>query len=167
MSMECRKHARRMDAATAVSVEEMFWLRNRRFAESTRLGVEVPPDPMLLDVLQLIDVDEAGAWRWQGVTNNHGTPTLRLPGQGERTVVRYLAIAFGLITDGDYGQLYPQGDRNDVNPWKRKLRRSEKPAGNLNRYRPWNSALTSPSLPTDPLGDGGDRGPTHPPASGP
>lgn len=91
-------------------------------AESTRFGMTVPADPFLLDVLAQIDVENPGeVWRWRGNSNNHGTMTVRTSRQ-ERSVVRFLAEAFGVVGPDDEGLLYPLGDRDDVNPWHREWR---------------------------------------------
>lgn len=91
-------------------------------AESMRFGVTVPPDPFLLDVLGQIDVENPGeVWRWRGNSNDHGTMTVRTQ-RSERSVVRFLAEAFGVVGPDDEGLLYPRGDRDDVNPWHRDWR---------------------------------------------
>jgi hypothetical protein len=91
-------------------------------AESMRFGVTVPADPLLLDVLAQIDVENPGeVWRWRGNSNNHGTMTVKW-GRSERSVVRFLAEAFGVVEPDAEGLLYPKGDRDDVNPWHREWR---------------------------------------------
>lgn len=105
-------------------------------ATEARFGRQVPRDALLLDVLGQVEVEEGDVWRWRGWTNNHGTATFRTPdGRGERTVVRYLAISFGVIAEGTFGMLFPaNGDRDDLNPWHRKLRESADPIQG-NRFR--------------------------------
>lgn len=107
---------------------------------SERFARDIPFDALLLDVLDLIDIEDGDRWLWRGTRNNKGTPTLRVHTSranngNERTVVRYLAIAFGVISEDDWGVLYPvDGDKADVNPWHRRLRRSNLPIGNPGRY---------------------------------
>ena len=98
-------------------------------AAQARFG-DVPADPLLLDVLALVDVEPGGAWRWRGLRNNKGLATLRRPGDHvEVSVVRYLAEAFGVVGPDDHGYLFPAaGDPDDVNPWHRTLRRTSAPA---------------------------------------
>lgn len=135
MTMEARLHQRRLTNALAVVEAEQGWLNERIEAECRRLGcVVIPADPYLLDVLACIRVEDDGRWSWLGITNNYGVPTLRMPGRGERTVVRYLAEALGLIAPTQGGMLYPTGDPGDVNPWKRKLRGTERCTGNPHRF---------------------------------
>lgn len=104
-----------------------------------RFDRDLPQDALLLDVLESIEVEEGDRWLWRGVRNNKGLATLRhRPTRGagqELSVVRFLAITFGVIEETDNGQLYPvNGDTDDVNPFHREFRRSEKPFGNPNRY---------------------------------
>ena len=76
-------------------------------------------------------------WRWRGMRNNHGLPTLRSrSARGtEESVIRYLAVEFGVIDADEHGMLFPaNGDADDVNPWHRTLRRTERPMGNAARY---------------------------------
>jgi hypothetical protein len=112
------------------------WIRNRIMQETSRFRRTIPADPYLLDLLGSIDVEHGDVWRWRGGTNNHGVPTVRRPraGASERTVVRVLAEAFGLFGADDHGVLYPTGDRYDVNPFHRVLRRAERRLGNPHRY---------------------------------
>ena len=103
-----------------------------------RFGRAIPFDPQLLDVLDSITVEAGDRWRWKGMRNNHGLPTVRRFGGEtiERSLVRYLAIAFGVIGPDDHGSLYPaHGDADDVNPWHRRLRRADAPTGNPDRYQ--------------------------------
>lgn len=106
-----------------------------------RFGRAIPADAFLLDVLELIDITDGDRWEWRGGRNNKGLAVVRrIPGSpsaaSETSVVRYLAIEFGVIDADDHGVLYPiDGDIEDVNPWHRKLRRSERPAGNPNRFK--------------------------------
>lgn len=109
-----------------------------------RFDRDLPQDALLLDVLEMIDIEEGNRWLWRGTRNNKGLATVRHhPSKArsyELSVVRYLGIALGVINEDDEGTLHPvNGDVEDVNPWHRKLRRSEKPVGNPTRYT-WGSA---------------------------
>lgn len=101
-----------------------------------KFGREVPPDAMLLDVLASIVIEPGDVWRWLGTRNNKNLATIRMRAHqnAEVSLVRYLAVEFGVISDDDYGILYPTGDPDDVNPWHRTLRRTSYPVGNINRY---------------------------------
>lgn len=118
----------------AFAAERLLFQRWRR--ECKRFGMEVPRDPFLLDVLASITVENPGEkWRWSGGTNNHGVPSVRIESRSERSVVRVLAEAFGIVTPEQNGILYPTTDRDDVNPFHRTLRiGSNKPIG----ARTWN-----------------------------
>lgn len=117
--------ARAADVRAAAAARELAALHA---AAQARFG-ELPADPLLLDVLALVDVEPGGAWRWRGMRNNKGLATFRRPGDHvELSVVRYLAEAFGVVGPADHGYLYPSaGDTDDVNPWNRKLRRTAAP----------------------------------------
>jgi hypothetical protein len=98
---------------------------------------DVPCDPFLLDVLAMIDVRPDGTWHWKGGRNNKNCAVVRLPLEGrgsERSVVRYLALAFGLIGPDDHGTPYPTHGTHDVNPWHRVLRASAERQGNPHRF---------------------------------
>jgi hypothetical protein len=103
-----------------------------------RFGRDVPMDPELLDVLGQIDVVAGDRWLWLGSHNNHGVPVVRLRSPGkyhESSAARYLALAFDVIQPGEHGVLYPRdGDRDDINPWHRRLRRTPTSLGNPHRY---------------------------------
>lgn len=117
-------------AAAARAAEATRELAAIHAAAEARFG-KLPADPLLLDVLALVDVEPGGAWRWRGMRNNQGLGTIRSPGgtHPERSVVRYLAEAFGVVGPDDHGSLYPTaGDPDDVNPWHRTLRRTAAPA---------------------------------------
>lgn len=99
-----------------------------------RFGRSIPLNALLLDVLALVDVEEGDVWRWLGPRNNQGVPVIRVD-RAEKTLVRYLALAFGVIGEDDFGVLYPAaGDPDDVNPWHRTLRRTTRPVGNPHRW---------------------------------
>jgi hypothetical protein len=103
-----------------------------RVIASTRLGVDVADDPLLVDVCSLIDLEQPGAvWRWRGIRNpSHGTPIISMKGH-TLTVVRYLAIAFNVIDPSWNGILHPlNGQQTDVSPWHRQLRPSAEKVGN-------------------------------------
>ena len=100
-----------------------------------RFGVKVPLDALLLDVLGQIDVEDDSRWRWRGQRNNKRLGVVKTLNR-EMSVVRYLAIEFGVIGEDDQGLLYPaHGDADDINPWHRKFRRAEAPVGNPDRFR--------------------------------
>lgn len=103
-------------------------------ATEARFGMSIPCDPFLLDVLAMIAVRPGGVWHWTGQRNNRGIATVRV-GLGERSVVRYLALAFGVIGPDDNGVLYPTAGRDDLNPWRRVLRVSARPVGRTSG--PW------------------------------
>lgn len=92
-----RKRAQAADAALAAQL-------NR---ESMRFGRTIPADPFLLDILSQIDVVNPGEPR---------------PGASERSTVRVLAEAFGVVSPEQNGVLYPLGSRDDVNPFHRQHR---------------------------------------------
>ncbi len=105
-----------------------------------RFGRDLPTDALLLDVLQLVDIEEGDVWRWRGMRNNFGLPTIKFARPGsratnERSLVRYLAIELGVIKEDTWGVLYPEnGDKDDVNPYHRTLRAADQPVGNSGRY---------------------------------
>ena len=109
-------------------------------AECARFGRTLPTDALVLDVLLSVRVDPGDVWTWKGMVNNKGLPTFRIersdenPNGGERSVVRLLAVAFGVIDPDDPVLLYPTTSPRDVNPFHRKLRRGVKPTGNPRRY---------------------------------
>lgn len=106
--------------------------------ESARFGRPVPSDPEVLDILAQIDIEPGDVWRWKGLFNNKALPTYKVrstAGRSERSVVRMLSVAFGLIEPGDGGLLYPIGDKDDVNPWHRRHRiGTNRQMGNPHRY---------------------------------
>lgn len=93
--------------------------------------MRLPNDPVLLDVLGMIEVRSGGYWHWKGLRNNKGLATVRFTEDTnvEKSVVRYLAVRFGLIEPDDNGLLYPTHETDDVNPWHRVLRPSAAPIG--------------------------------------
>lgn len=116
-----------------------------------RFGLELPKDSLLLDVLESITIDDSNnVWRWRGLRNNKGLATLRVRGlathfgpatvnghgNGEVSVTRWLAVVLGVIDASETGMLFPaEGyDTDDVNPWHKVLRASEKPIGNPSRF---------------------------------
>lgn len=107
-----------------------------------RFGRDVPQDALLLDVLACIEVEADDVWRWKGTRNNHGIPTVSMPldsgrrWRSERSLARYLGLAFGVLKDDQFGTFYPaNGDADDMNPWHRVLRESDLPVGNPDRYQ--------------------------------
>lgn len=121
------QHRRKADAASNALYER--WHREcKRFGRD-----DIPRDPFILDVLASIEVGPGDKWRWLGGTNNHGVPSVRTadPARAERSVVRVLAEAFGVVDPETNGVLYPaNGDRDDVNPFHRRLRAgTNKPMG--------------------------------------
>jgi len=99
-----------------------------------KFGRQVPTDALLLDVLGDIDVEDGDRWIWQGARNNKDLPVVKTSNGRELSLIRYLAIEFGVISPDDFGTLHPKGDVEDVNPWHRTLRRSTHPMGNPNRF---------------------------------
>lgn len=132
---ERRMQAARDEGDRARADLTAIWLET-----CARFGREVPRDALVLDVLDSVVVEAGDCWRWLGPTNNKSLPCFRSPvdssaGRGERSVVRFLAVAFGVIASDDWGVLYPTGGRTwDVNPFNRTLRRSSAPIGNPARY---------------------------------
>lgn len=107
-----------------------------------RFDLDLPLDPFLLDVLELIDVAPANRWLWRGTRNNKGVPTIRHQGH-ELSLTRYLAIQLGVISGNEFGTLYPvEGDTEDVNPFHRDLRRAPRPTGNPYRFAGHNGSPT-------------------------
>lgn len=103
-------------------------------AAEAKFNRPIPCDPVLLDVLAQIEVRGGDYWHWLGIRNNHGLATFRVHAEKrhngtELSVVRYLAISFGIVSATDNGALYPLNGRDDVNPWHRRLRRSVAPIG--------------------------------------
>lgn len=118
------RHRRNAEAASAALYER--WHREwKRFGRD-----DIPRDPFILDVLASVVVEPGDRWIWRGHTNNHGLPTVRcpyVPGSpgvvgSERSVVRVLAEAFGVVAPETNGVLYPLNGRDDVNPFHRRLR---------------------------------------------
>jgi hypothetical protein len=130
--MGARKKARRLHKVESMIAElqsEYEELRadllDWKWRESKRLGVDVPANALLLDILELIEITEDDKWLWLGVTNNKNLPTIRYrDGQKahERSVVRVLAEFFEIIDEDWEGTLYPTNGTDDVNPWHRELR---------------------------------------------
>ena len=104
----------------------------RRHAD--RLMVIPPNNAIILDILELVEVVAPDYWLWHGMTNNKGLPTVRYRTDGsaatERSVVRVLAEAFGVVDEDWEGILYPLNGTDNVNPWQREKR--EYPEG---KYR--------------------------------
>lgn len=105
-----------------------------------RFGRELPDDGLLLDLLDLIEVADNDRWLWHGLRNNYGIGIVR-DGRSEQSLVRYLAIAFGVIEPEEFGMLFPRevgpgkkGDTLDVNPWHRVLRGTSTAMGNRGRF---------------------------------
>lgn len=122
------------DAERAAAEEELTAIWK---ATCVRFGREVPADAVLLDILDSVVVEPMDVWRWRGLRNNKGLATIRVRSRSgtEESLVRYLAIEFGVITEDQNGMLFPSdGDAEDVNPWHRTLRASLKPIGNARRY---------------------------------
>lgn len=122
-------------AEAKVEAEDARGALNRMHTEANRrLGVDVPRDALLLDVLELVDVEDGNRWTWRGTTNNKQLATVKADGR-EMSLVRFLAIAFGIIDETWQGLLYPtDNDTEDVNPWHRQLRESDAPLGNPKRF---------------------------------
>jgi hypothetical protein len=120
-------------AAQAAAAQEELAIIHRQTCE--RFGRDIPTDALLLDVLDSVAVEPGDRWIWHGLRNNYGLPTVKGDDRREQSLVRFLALAFGIIGEDDYGTLYPEnGDRDDVNPWHRTLRRAERPTGNPDRF---------------------------------
>lgn len=131
-----RQQGRVAEAQRAVAAAEDD-LRSIHDELRSRFGRPIPFDARLFDVLDHIEIRSGDHWHWLGGRNNRGLPVIRSiigePGC-ERSVIRYLALSFGLISEDDYGSLHPTGDTDDVNPWHRKLRRADNPTGNPRRF---------------------------------
>lgn len=130
----------REDEARAEAQEALRVLKARVAGESERLGVAVPPDALLLDVLALVEVGQDEKWHWLGTTNNKQLPTVRYRNgntSGERSVTRFLAESFGVVDPEWEGILYPLCGPDDVNPWHREPREypAGKVRGNSQRYQ--------------------------------
>lgn len=134
---ERRRHAAAiavLDAEATVTRAELAAIRD---AQAARLGVDVPLDPFVLDALEQIDLEPDGVWRWRGMRNNHGTPTVRYPRTDgspngrEGSAVRMLAVAFGVLEPDapSATMLFPAPgyDPDDVNPWHRVRRTARVP----------------------------------------
>lgn len=132
---EQRRDAAEQDAELASAELTGLYVKARE-----RFGRDIPADALLLDVLASIDIEQPGdIWRWNGTRNNKGLPTMKyVEGRRnhEKSVIRYLAIAFGIISEEDDGLLYPDEDPDDINPWHRTLRRASTPQGNRWRFQP-------------------------------
>lgn len=103
-------------------------------AACARFGRDVPRDALVLDVLELVEVVDGDRWLWHGIRNNKRLPVVRM-GRSEQSACRFFAIEFGVIDNEWSGTLYPvDGDVDDINPFHRSLRASERPTGNPNRY---------------------------------
>lgn len=141
LEMENRRKARRLakvrDQIEALKLEEAELLKDLTKTmerHSTRLLVPVPSNAIILDILELVEVVKPNYWLWHGMTNNKGLPTVRYRTDGsaatERSVVRVLAEAFGVVDEDWEGILYPLNGTDNVNPWQREKR--EYPEG---KYR--------------------------------
>jgi hypothetical protein len=125
LPFEARRAARVIARAESEAKRARARIDSLRIAASIRLGVEVPNDPVVIDVLEAVDVGPGDIWYWTGrVRSDHGYPVIRL-GRLERSVVRLLAIGFGLVDEGA-PLLYPRnarrhlkGGADDMNPWHR------------------------------------------------
>lgn len=105
--------------------------------ECARLGARLPLDPFVLDCVQQVDVEPGDVWRWRGMRNQQGTPTVRYPRSPEHphgregSAVRLLAKALGVIRqDADvHVILHPSSgyDADDVNPAHRTVRDEWRP----------------------------------------
>lgn len=139
LAREADRQQRKMWAAEDACKAALDELCSLHAAESERLGVELPFDPFILDVVAAIDVEPGDVWRWRGQRNNKGLPVVRTqPHRGEFhevSATRLLAVALGVISETDDVMLYPTGDRDDVNPAHRTLRPNGGARGNPHRYR--------------------------------
>jgi len=131
-----RQHHRLAEAQSAVDAAngELVGIQNELRARFQR---PIPFDPRLFDVLDHVEIEDGDCWRWLGGRNNRNLPVIRgIVGEShtERSVIRYLALCFGVIGEGDHGSLYPTGALDDVNPWHRRLRRADRPTGNPHRF---------------------------------
>lgn len=130
----------RAEEAKAAAESAMRELADLHRKACERFGRDLPTDALLLDVLDLVKVVDGDRWLWKGNRNNKDLATIRARfGAGshlsERSLVRYLAIELGVISEDDEGMLYPRdGDVDDVNPFHRVLRRTDAPMGNPNRF---------------------------------
>lgn len=132
---EMVRQRKRAEEATDRADSAAHELETMRAKAEKRFKRPVPGDALLLDVLDMIDVQKGDRWVWLGMRNNKALATIRLHAS-EQSVVRVLAIAFGVIEDDDFGVLYPRdGDTEDVNPWHRTLRESPRSIGNRKRFQ--------------------------------
>lgn len=132
LQSEARKKARRLYKIENLLAELKFEqeelkdeLVRWKWKESERLGVDVPADALILDILALIEVGPEDSWIWLGIRNNKNLPTVRYRdgvSAHERSVVRVLAEAFGIVEPDWEGILYPTNGTDDVNPWHREKR---------------------------------------------
>lgn len=139
--MEARKKSRRLKTIQKelVKLQEERGRIERELDElvsyhSRRLGVHVPRNSYLLDMLWLVEKGEDGKWFWKGGTNNKNLAVVRVrdgdhDGE-ERSVVRYLAEVFGVVDKDWQGILYPLNGTDNINPWQRQKR--EFPSGQPN-----------------------------------
>lgn len=136
VEIECRRSRERL---------EREWL-DHVARETCRFGRPVPDDPDVLDILAQVEVTDGDVWRWQGMRNNKGLATVRrLAGERrpvELSVVRVLAIAFGVISPDWPGMLYPQGSPDDVNPFHRNLRGIDRRFGTFGPRKPGRGVCT-------------------------
>lgn len=133
LSRFVRAQARAAEAQAEANAAEDELAGIHRSIEE-RFGRQVPANALLLDALAHIEIEDGDRWRWQGLRNNKGLAVIKTDRTSERSLVRFLAIQFGLIDEDDYGLLYPLTDPDDVNPWHRELRASDGPIGNADRW---------------------------------
>lgn len=133
-----KRYERKAAEATELAEVERAYLAGRHRDACERFDLDLPFDPLLLDVLDSIDVVAANRWIWRGSRNNNGLATLRYYDEAkhhEHSLVRYLAIQLGVIEPDEHGTLYPvEGDTEDVNPFHRDLRASPRSVGNHVRF---------------------------------
>lgn len=96
-----------------------------------KFGCVIPEDPTgdLYDILDRVEPMPDGGWRWLGGLNNKGLPVLKRSASSEVSVVRYLAVAFGVVDKDWEGILYPlrkgwyeEVGYVDVQPFRRRPR---------------------------------------------
>ena len=123
LAAEAERESSKAERHRRAAAEANDDLRRLHADACERFDRNFPLDPLLIDVLESVVIKPGDRWIWLGVRNNKDLAVIRRARGHELSVVRYLAIALGVIDENENGALYPAaGDTEDINPFHRVLR---------------------------------------------